>query len=145
MINVAFIAGRIFWTLLPVPRASCRHLCDCSPALARQGEDEGGSPALDSGRRIWAHDDDDDDDGDDDFGGPLHPSIVSFRCCSLCFVSSLLGIPAARCSAVDVSFRNMTAHIGSSQVKHSREEGRGSGLLSRKSRVRGLGEAAGTD
>lgn len=76
MINVAFIAGRPFWTVLLVPRASCRHLCGCSPALARQGEDEGGSPALDSVRRIWAHDDDDDDDGDDDFGGPsIHPSF----------------------------------------------------------------------
>lgn len=42
IINVAFIAGRIFWTLLLVPRASCRHLCGCSPALARQREDEGG-------------------------------------------------------------------------------------------------------
>lgn len=37
----------------------------------------------------------------------------------------------------------MTAHIGSSQVKHSREEGRGSGLLSRKSRVGGLARLQG--
>lgn len=48
---------------------------------------------LDSGRRIWAHDDDDDDDdddSDDDFlGGPsIHPSFFSLLFPVLCLVHS---------------------------------------------------------